>query len=310
MSNSKLLAIGILAIIFFITGCRAAATSPLEEEPTPAAEGVIVLGDISDSPSEKIRRFQPLADYLAARLGEYGIGAGEVKIAPDIDTMSEWLANGEVDLYFDSPYPVMIASRASGARPILRRWKGEVDQYHTLFFARTDSGITSLEDLNGRIVAFEESFSTSGYMLPFAHLVMHGMEPVETASENSEVAADEVGYLFSNDDQNTIQWVISGKVPAGVVDSTTYMEIPEDTREALTVVAKTDAVPRQMVLAQPNMDPDLLEAIKTELINLDETEEGQAVLEMLASTQFDEFPEGPDAALARLQAIYRFIEER
>jgi phosphonate transport system substrate-binding protein len=274
-----------------------------------AQQRAIVLSDISDEPVKKIKRLQPLADYLAARLHDFGISTGEVKIAKDLETLSTWMTSGEVDLYFDSLYPAMRICDASGAIPILRRWKSNVAVYHSVFFTRTDSGLTSIDDLYGKMVAFEEPFSTSGYMLPLAYLVQQGHKPAEKARLSDTVAAHEIGYIFSGDDQNAIRWVLSRKVAAAVLDDENFLDIPEKTRNGLTILARTESVPRQVVVVRPKMEPTMLEAIKTLLTELDESAEGRDVLKKLKKTaQFDEFPEGADAALAQIRDMYNAVK--
>lgn len=269
----------------------------------------IVLGDIDENPVKTIKKLQPLADYLAVHLRDYGIETGEVVVAPDMETMIEWLIAGEVDILFDSPYPSMVMAHESGAVPVLRRWKDGVAEYHSVFFTLDDSGLETLEDLQGHIMAFDAPQSTSGYMLPKWYLLQQGLDPVEKAKLSSRVAADEIGYVFSEDDETTIQWIISGRVIAGVVDSEEFASVPEETREHFVVLAETDNVPRHLMMVRPGIDEALLEAITTTLVAMDEDEAAQSILEGLNTSQFDWFPEGADAALAELQAMFDLVYE-
>lgn len=302
----------LLGIATFVVGCTQATPTSTSAEPTatPVASGKsIVIGDVTNQPAKKITRYQPLADYLAANLAQQGIGVGEVKVAPDVQTMGEFLKAGEVDIYFDSPYPAMLVSNQSGAKPILRRWKGGDALYHTVMFAMKDSGIQTLQDLSGRIVAFDDVSSTSGFVLPFVHMKEAGLKLVEKASPTDEVAADEVGYVFSQDDQNNIQWVISGKVDAAAVDHQSYLDIPEESREAMTILAQTEDVARHVVLIRPGLSPEIEEAIKKIMVDMDETEEGKAVLEKFEETaQFDAFPTDQD--IDRMQQLYEQVQNR
>ena len=109
---------------------------------------------------------------------------------------------------------------------------------------------------------------------------------------------------------NTVQWVVSGKASAGVIDSTAYAEIPEETRSELVVLAETESVPRQVMMVRSGMDAAQLEAVKALLIQLDQTEEGQAVLEKFVTSKFDEFPEGADAGMARMEEMYQLVQAR
>jgi phosphonate transport system substrate-binding protein len=305
----KLTSIALAAVFLAAPTVPGAATAP-QPESAAASDRAIVLADISTEPAKKIKRFQPLADYLAHKLGDFGIDKGEVKIAPDMATMCRWLKTGKVTLYFDSIYPAMLACSCSGAKPILRRWKNGIAQYHTVFFSSRESGLTSLTQLAGRKIAFEDPLSTSGYMVPLAFLVSAGLNPAEHNIDSS-TAEDEIGYIFTGEDQNTIQWVISGRVAAGAVDNYTFLNIPEETRSSLTILAETEPLPRQVVVVKPDIDPPLLEAIETLLAEMHSTAPGRLVLEKFKNTaRFDNFPVGKERALERMQSLYRLVQDR
>lgn len=298
----------LFSLTSFIVACIPTPPPETAVETITSVGKVLVIGDISDEAAETIEGTQPIADYLAAQLNDQGISAGAVKIAPDLETMIQWVKNGEVDLYFDSPYPALVISQETGAIPILRRLKYGVDQYYSVFFTKADSDIEELEDLRGQMVAFEESFSTSGYMLPLAFLIENGMNPTRKSSLETAVSADEVGYVFSTADNTTIQWVISGKASVGVIDDVTFGRLPAETQAELKIIARTEAVPRQLVLIGPTISPELQAAIKATLLAADEDEAGRIALEIFLTTEFTEFPEGAEKALERMNSLYQLAQ--
>lgn len=298
----------IVLTIFVVTACTVAETAT-PEATSEELTGLIVVGDIdADDPVSKLERFLPLADYLASQLNDFGIGIGDAQIAIDIDTMAEWLSTGEVHLYYDSLFPSLLVSDASGAIPILRRWRDGSPTYHTVFFTLADSGIRSLDDLPGQIIGYDNDTSTSGYLLPTAHLISNDFEVMEVDSIAASVDADKVGYFFTGDDDNTIELVLSGQITVGVIDNLNYLDdIPEETRAQLIILAETDPVPRQVVLVSPLVSEEMREALITAMVNLVETEEGLELLDHLKTDRFDAFPDGADAALESFRPYYDIV---
>jgi phosphonate transport system substrate-binding protein len=299
----------LMILTLFAVGCQdpsPPAKAPVTASPTETK--AIVVGDISDEPIDTIAKTQPFADYLATQLETFEIGRGEVKVAPDMETMARWLKAGEVDLYIDSPYPVLIVSQQSGAKPILRRWKDGIAQYHTVIFARADRGLQSLDDLKGKTIAFEEPFSTSAYLLPLGYLRKAGYQVIEIDQADATLPTDHIGYIFTGDDQNNVQWVISGKVAAGAIDSASFERLPETTRAQFTILAETENVPRHLVLVAPQMEPQRQEAIAEILVNMDENPEGKSILEGFDETsQFDQFPSLDP--LSPIRELYQQIQK-
>ncbi|HET7145418.1 MAG TPA: phosphate/phosphite/phosphonate ABC transporter substrate-binding protein [Anaerolineales bacterium] len=315
MFNKFLKFITFTAVMFSVVGCAVAPTSvPTavpSSEPTIAPPRALVLGEISDNPEKKTKQFQSLADYLGANLSQFGITSGEVKIASDLDTMVQWLKDGTVDMYFASPYPAMIVNDQAGAQIILRRWKDGVSEYKTLIMVRKDSGIQSLADLRGRVIAFDNPDSTTAYMLPLAYMIEAGLKTVELPSADSAVPADAVGYVFALDQDTVTDWLVTGKVSAGAFSDLDLIDdVPAEVRDQIIALVETEPLPRYLTLTWSGMDPGEVEAIKALLISLNQTPEGLEILKTNENTaKFDEVP-NTESMLTRMRQLYELVNDQ
>lgn len=281
------------------------ATSP----PSLARDQIIVLGDIDAyDPLKKIKRFEPLASYLAENLTEFGVQKGEVVIARDIPDMGRYLKEGNIDFFFDSGFPTLAVRRLSDSQVILRRWKGGSSEYWATYLVRRDSGIDSVEGLAGKVVAFEEPYSTTGFILPAGTLIENGFHLRQVNSPDEAVGPNEIGYLFSLDEENTIEMVLDGRVAAGGVANLDYDELPAELMSLLAVFGQTITVPRQLVSARPGLDQALVDKVEELLIGLEKTEQGRRILEDFKGTsRFDRVSEESQAALRELEHLMRLV---
>ena len=292
--------------------CSGTTPEPTAEATTPTAAGkdsIVTLGDIDpDEPTKKIERFTPLAEYLAENLQELGIEKGEVLIARDIEEMSDWLRDGTVDVFFDSPFPTLAVEERSDSEVILRRWKDGVVEYWSTYVSLRSSGLDKVDDLLGRVVAFEEPRSTSGFTLPAGTLIQRGFTLREVSGPDATVEPDEIGYLFSGDEENTFDLVLEGKVAAGGVSNEDYEELPAEFKQKLNAFDRTITVPRQLVSLRPGLDGSLGEKVRDLLVGLDQTEEGRQILEGLKKTKtFDELTVEAEKALQGLDQLIELV---
>ncbi len=303
--------VGVLSLIVFAacqTEGRPTAAPLSLTVGTLSPDQMITIGDIDfDEPAKKIKRFQPLADYLAEQLEDHGIKRGQVVIARDIEEMAGFLSNGTVDIYFDSPFPALGAQELSGSEFILRRWKNGESSYWSTYVVRRDSGIASIEDLVGKVVAFEEPYSTSGFILPAGTLVQRGFTLRQIGGPDREVAPDEIGYFFARDEENTIAMVLQGRIAGGGISMQDYDELPAELKEQLITIDRTITVPRQIVSTRPGLSSDLVSKVRDLLIGLDQTEEGRQILEDMKKSKFDPLPPDSEEALQEVKELMKLV---
>lgn len=260
-----------------------------EARPAAASEREpLVLGSVSDDPEEEAEVFQPFVDVLAERVADTGITHGEVVVLSTVEQMADRLRSGEVDLYLDSMLGVTSVVQDGTAVPVLRRWKGGVPTYSSIVVARRDSGVRTPADLVGRVVAFEEDTSTSGWFLPYTALRASGLELSEMAEPVEAVPAGQVGYRFTRDEENTVFQVLDGRVAAGALSEQDLAEHAGDRAGELVTVVRSMEVPRQGLVHRADLPADVVDAVTRTLTTLHETPEGrQALLDFEGTTRFD-----------------------
>ena len=311
--RSVVAALGLIMLLS--SACTSSPTSLPEEAsaapatPTLEPGQVITLGDIdANDPIKKIKRFQPLANYLAEHLKEFGVEQGRVVIARDMEEMAQFLIDGTADIYFDSASPTLNVQEISGSDVILRRWKGSAATYWSVYIARRNNGVSGVEELVGKVLAFEEPFSTSGFALPAGTLIQRGFTLIEVDHPDAFVPSDQIGYFFTGDEENTVELVLQGKVAAGGISNQDYEELLPELKQRIITLDRTIAVPRQLVSVRFGLEPGLVAKVRDLLIGLDQTPEGRQILEGLKQTQkFDLLPPDSEAALAEFNQLRKLL---
>jgi len=113
-----------------------------------------------------------------------------------------WLgASGYAKTYLDDPEavePVLVKINLDGSYG-----------YHSIGFARKDSGIASLEDMQGKKFGFGDPNSTSGYLIPSIEIP----EQTGASMENGDYFGE---VVFTGGHEQTIVAVNNGDVDGGV----------------------------------------------------------------------------------------------
>jgi len=278
------------------------------QQPVPA--GVLTFGSVSLNPTHEYEVVRPFADFVAANLHNVGIGRGRVVVVGSLSQMVEELREGRVDLLIDSPFPAVFVWQRTDVEPTLRRWKRGSDVYRSVVFTRVDSGVESVDDLAGKIIAFGEPFSTSGFLMPKAALAAAGLRLVNYEDPAASIPGDRVGYVFSNDAENTMFWVLKQKVVAGAVNADYFEALAGDRISELRILHTTEPVPRNVVCVRNSLDPKVVQAIEDLLLEMHLNDEGRASLEKFEETiRFDRFPGGSDQDLAHIVTLLPHVQE-
>ncbi len=165
-----------------------------------------ILG--GENAQDRLNSFQCLADYTTETLGV------ETKLfAPaDYNGVIQGLLGGTIDMAWlgASGYAATYLQDPEAVEPVLVKINLDGSYgYHSIGFARKDSGITKIEDLQGKTFGFGDPNSTSGYLIPSIEIPAEYNVTMESGDFFGEVR-------FTGGHEQTIVAVAGGDINAGV----------------------------------------------------------------------------------------------
>jgi phosphonate transport system substrate-binding protein len=257
------------------------------------------------APGRVAEHFRPLVEYTAGKLAPTGAIKGSVVVADGIPRLIELVERAQVDIYLESPFPTYLINRSGTGRLLLRRWKGGVSEYRSVIFTSKTSRVARLDDLRGKMIAFEDSGSTSGYFLPKLLLSEKRLRLAEKPALSAKVSGSEVGYIFAGRERNVVKLVREEKVAAGAISNDDYASLDEASKAELAVLVESVSVPRHLVSVRTNLPDAVVKRVKEILLSMHQDDEGQKILRQTdGTTKFDTLPGGEEAFRRKLNDLY------
>ena len=165
-----------------------------------------ILG--GENAQDRLNNNACLQQYTSEALGV------ETKLfAPaDYNGVIQGLLGGTIDMAWlgASAYASIYLQDPEAVEPVLvkQNLDGSIG-YHSIGFARVDSGITSLEDMQGKVFGFGDPNSTSGYLIPSIEIPQATGSTMESGDYFGEVT-------FTGGHEQTIVAVFNGDIDGGV----------------------------------------------------------------------------------------------
>lgn len=193
---------------------------------------VLKFGILSgENEKDRLQRNEPLRAYLAETLGV----EVEIFTAGNYDGVIQAMAANQIEIgrYGSSSYAAAYTATDGGVIPTLTTLKKDgTTGYKSIVVTRCDSGISSLDDATGKIMAFADPDSTSGYAVPYFNMVnVEGFKPEDhfgtvTFSGSHEAGVQgvyngtfDVAATYQNSEDNSIvtRMEVKGMIDEGQV---------------------------------------------------------------------------------------------
>ncbi|MDX5402972.1 MAG: phosphonate ABC transporter substrate-binding protein [Rhodobacterales bacterium] len=186
------------------TAFIALAAVPALAQDWKADYKVVKFGILSgENESDRIARYTPFQEYLEARLGV----EVEIFTAGNYDGVIQALAAGQIEFSFlgSSAYAAAYTETNGGVIPLLTSiQEDDSTGYFSVIVVRCDGPYKTIEDLQGKTLAFADPDSTSGYAVPLYNLVHQGYDPATYFAATP----------FSGSHEAGVQGVVNGQFDA------------------------------------------------------------------------------------------------
>ncbi|MEG1039564.1 MAG: putative selenate ABC transporter substrate-binding protein [Pseudomonas sp.] len=241
-----------------------------------AADTLKVSAIPDEAPTELLRKFKPLGQYLEQKLGM------KVEFVPvaDYPAVVEALATDRLDMAWLGGFTfVQVHLKSPTATPLVQR---EQDAKFTSKFITANPEIESLADLKGKSFAFGSISSTSGSLMPRYFMLKDNIKP--------ETYFSRVAYSGAHD--ATAAWVQAGKVDAGVLNASVWQKLVDsgkvDTNKVKVFATTPDYYDYNWTV-RGSLDPALKEKIKQAFLDLDPAKPAdKEILDLQAASRFIE----------------------
>ncbi|PKR78329.1 phosphate/phosphite/phosphonate ABC transporter substrate-binding protein [Halalkalibacillus sediminis] len=229
----------------------------------------LVMGFVPSQESDTIAEtVEPLADRLGEELGIEVSG----QVMTNYNALIEGMGAGQIHIGFVPAFGYVLANQEYDVEVILKSIRYGSSTYKAQYVVRSDSDIEELADLEGKVWAFPDQTSTSGFLFPASQL----MEKFDI--ESTEALQTE---FFSNSTQAGGHDTAAIAVYEGDADVATTFddargELEEeypDVMDKLKVIGYTDEIPNDTISVIPELEDEFVQEIKDVFLSFNDDEE-------------------------------------
>ena len=226
---------------------------------------------------EQRRRYRFIADYLSKKMDMTVI----IEIMANYGEISREFQQNKADAGFFGSFSYVLTHAKVGIEPIARPvWLDGSSTYRGYIFVRKDSGIKTIEDMKNKNLALVDKATTAGYIYQLYYFNYNGITDLKDYFSR-------ISFAGSHD---AAAWAVyTGEADIGGAKNHIFNSLKEeypDFKKQMLVLAESPEVPSNGLAVDKDLNPAIKLRLKTLLLSLNETAEGQEVLKNFGALKF------------------------
>jgi phosphonate transport system substrate-binding protein len=256
-----------LVVLLLATLVLAGCGEPeLGTEDNPIVMSFVPSGDTQ----EIITSGDAIAEMLKQETGLEVVA----NVGTDFAAVREAMGAGQAHIGWLNTFNYVLANEKYGVEAHLVTERFGSTSYAGQINVRADSGISTLEDLKGKVMCWVDPNSTSGYIIPRIMLQANGIDPDNDFAQTVEAGSHD-GVILA---------VYNGDCDAGASYDDARSTIEDDFADVMDVVAvlaTTTDIPNDSVSFIQDFPEEMRQQIVDALLAYSATEEGKEALNTL-----------------------------
>jgi len=249
------------------------STETMSGDDGPAAtfggDGEINFNISPSVPQQQLQvQYAPLRDHIESYVTEnYDTPEGleaTMNIGSNYSAVIQALGQGTADLAETGPLAAVVGNQTGNSEIILQRFGYGGWTYKSLIAVPNGSDISSVEDLEGKDVAFSDPLSTSGFLFPVAAMAEAGIDIGELPEGNGSQAAFTPRFAGGHVQSYTLleQGQVDAAGMGGFVRDTSTGPAPDAWQDVATTLHEDSGIPRAPIVVSPELPQESKDAIQ------------------------------------------------
>lgn len=277
----KRLLLGLL-VVALVAGCG--GNAPLGSKKNPVKMYFVP----SMEAGKIVTNGNAVAEYLTEVTGYHF----KVAVPTSYASVIEAMGTEEADIAWFATFAYVLAHEKYDAEVALTTVRKGLAQYKGQFVARADGDVQSLQDIDGKVIAYTDAASTSGYMYPHALLSKKGITPAQSFYAGGHPQAILAVYQ-GRADVGCSFWAPEGEDGEARDARRAVVDTYPDVLEKIKIIGYTEWIPNDTVTFRHGFPAEMREKIVQGLLDFAHTPDGANTLRELLD--IDDFVRATDA---------------